>query len=150
MKIERRFDLAASPQVVWELLKDTHLMARCLPGAELADTADGDNLTGRLSVRLGPIVAGFDGSVAITRDESARGGTMQARGVDKRTGTRVRADIGYALSSTGGATAVTLTCELSLMGTLAQFARQSLIDKVTSELIRGFCERLESRLGEDT
>ncbi len=146
MRIERRFHLAAAPDAVWESLADSHLMAECLPGAELEEGSDADNLEGRLTVRLGPIVVGFEGTVSITRDESSRGGTMHAKGVDRRTGTRVRAEISYTLSECDGATTVTLACDISLTGALAQFARKSFVDKVATELIQGFSERLEQRL----
>ena len=71
---------------------------------------------------------------------------MDARGVDKRTGTRVRADIAYRLETTNEGTEVSIDCELALMGMLAQFARQGLIEKVSAELIDGFSTNLEHRL----
>ena len=71
---------------------------------------------------------------------------MHARGVDKRTGTRVRAKICYALAELDGGTEVMLTCDVSIMGALAQFTRKGLIDKVTKDLISDFAEALEARL----
>ena len=130
----------------WESLKDSYLMAQCLPGAELAEGVDPNNLKGRLSVRLGPVVAGFDGTVVVTREESTLAGTMHAQGIDKRTRTRVRADISYGLCTVDGGTTVAIVCDFSLMGMLAQFARKSLVDKVATDLIRGFSENLQQRL----
>ena len=150
MRIDRQFSLISSIDVVWESLKDSHLMAQCLPGAELEEGANPDNLKGRLCVRLGPIEAGFDGTVAVTRDESTRGGAMRAQGIDKRTRTRVLADISYQLSSNDGGTTVTLVCDFSLAGALAQFARNNLVDKVASELIEGFSKNLEQCLAQTT
>ena len=138
--------MAAAPEAVWGSLQDSHLMAACLPGAELEEGTDSDNLVGRLTVRLGPIVAGFEGMVTITRDETSRGGTMQAQGTDKRTRTRVRADISYQLTESDGDTTVTIACDFSLTGALAQFARKNRVDKVANGLIEGFSERLEQRL----
>ena len=146
MRIERSFRLAAAPWAVWASLEDSRLMAECLPGAELEEGTDPDNLEGRLTVRLGPIVAGFEGTVTITRDETSRGGTMQAQGIDKRTRTKVRADISYQLAESDGESTVTIACDFSLTGTLAQFARKNLVDKVANELIEGFSQRLEQRL----
>ena len=133
-------------QSVWDALKDSHLMAQCLPGAELETGTDTDTLKGRLRVRLGPIAADFNGTVALTRDATAHTGTMDARGVDKRTGTRVRAQIDYSLATMEKGSTVTIVCHLALMGALAQFARQSLIDKVAAELIEGFTTNLQHQL----
>ena len=121
-------------------------MAQCLPGAELEEGSDPDNLEGRLTVRLGPIVAAFQGTVSITREESSRSGTMHAQGIDRRTRTKVRAEISYALAERNEETTVTIACDFSLTGALAQFARKNLVDKVASEMIQGFSERLEKRL----
>lgn len=147
MKIEQSFCVAAPPDAVWESLMDTRLMAQCLPGAELEEGGDPAHLKGRLTVRLGPIVAGFDGTVLVERDESTQAGTMRAQGIDKRTGTRVRAAISYALTGNGNATTITLACEVSLMGALAQFGRKTLIDKIASELIEEFSAALGKQLG---
>ena len=146
MKIERQFTLAAPLDVVWASLKDSRAMAQCLPGAEVEEDTDPDHLKGRLNVRLGPIVASFDGTVSIVRDETACSGTMRAAGVDRRTRTRVRADISYLLCANEGETVVTLHSDFSLAGALAQFARKSLIDKVANELIEGFSDALQQRL----
>ena len=146
MRIERSFRLAAAPWAVWASLEDSRLMAECLPGAELEGGTDPDNLEGRLTVRLGPIVAGFEGTVTITRDETSRGGTMQAQGIDKRTRTKVRADISYQLAESDGESTVTIACDSCLTGALVLFASKDLVDKVANELIEGFSQRLEQRL----
>jgi len=146
MKIERQFFLAAPVGVVWDALKDSHLMAQCLPGAELETITDTETLRGQLKVRLGPIAAVFHGTVALCRDSATYTGNMDARGVDKRTNTRVRADIGYRLATMDEGTQISIVCELALMGMLAQFARRNLIEKISAELIEGFSTNLEQRL----
>ena len=146
MKIERGFVLNAPLDVIWSSLKDTQLMSQCLPGAELTEDNDPDNLRGSLSVRLGPVAAVFKGTVAVTRDEISHAGSLHAEGIDKRTRTRVRADITYSLFPDHEGTKVALVCEFSLAGALAQFARQTLIDKVACELIEGFSNNLQQRL----
>lgn len=146
MRVEQSFSLRIDPTLVWESLQDARAMAACLPGAELEKGSDPFYLEGRLTVRLGPIVAGFEGGVSIDRDESSKSGTMRAQGTDRRTGTRVNADISYALAHDDGATMVNLACNFFLSGTLAQFARKRLVDKVASDLIKGFADSLEERL----
>lgn len=148
MKLEHRFQLKPDAATVWESFKDSCLMAECLPGAELENMADPDQLEGRLTVKLGPIVAGFDGKVNMARDDAAQTGTMNAQGRDRRTGTQVRAVITYSVAELESGTEVTLASDVSLMGNLAQFARQGLIDRIANDLVAQFASNLEARLTE--
>ena len=146
MQIEQSFFVDQPREVVWRALQDTALMVECLPGAQLAATLDADHLEGTLTAKLGPVSAAFRGEVAIERDHESRTGTMHARGADRRTGTRVRAAIRYALTERDGGTEITMDSDVSLMGSLAQFARQALIEKVAAKLIAQFAEALEAQL----
>ena len=44
----------------WTILTDLELIAPCLPGAQLTEI-DGDTYFGNVKVKVGPILAQFDG-----------------------------------------------------------------------------------------
>src|SRR5258708_5258815 len=76
---------ASPPQAVWTIFADIPAVAACLDGAELTEH-DASTAKGKMTVRLGPIQAGFSGSAVIERDDRALRGTIRGAGSDRGTG----------------------------------------------------------------
>jgi carbon-monoxide dehydrogenase small subunit len=114
-----------------------------VPGAEIA-TIQGDTITGRLRIALGPITAAFAGEGAVTRDDVARTGRLTGRGRDRGSGSAVSGEAVYALhqSETGTDMEVSLTWRLT--GPLAQFARTELVQTLARQVLRAFSTNLEA------
>ena len=92
--LTERITLTASPDAVWAALADLRAVASCVPGAEIT-AIDGDRITGRLRVALGPIRAGFAGEGSVTRDEATRSGRLSGRGRDAGSGSSVQGEAHY-------------------------------------------------------
>jgi carbon-monoxide dehydrogenase small subunit len=141
--LSERIALAAVPDTVWAALADLRAVAACLPGAEI-ETIDGDRISGRLRVALGPITASFAGEGAATRDDATRTGRLSGRGRDRGTGSAVTGEANYAVGPDGSGTEITITLSWRLTGALAQFARTDLVQAVARRLLATFAANLEA------
>jgi len=141
--LTERITLTASPDVVWVALADLRGVASCLPGAEI-ETVDGEAVTGRLRVALGPIRAGFAGQGSVIRDEATRSGQLSGRGRDTGSGSSVEGEARYAVRPAAAGTELEVTLSWRLTGSLAQFARTELVQALARQLLRTFTSNLEA------
>jgi carbon-monoxide dehydrogenase small subunit len=145
-RFEESFVIDQPPARVWAIFADVPAVAACLPGADLTDH-DAHNAKGRMSVRLGPILAAFAGSAAIERDDAALCGIIRGAGSDRGTGSRTKGEVTYRLAAEGdGQTRVSIVVEYSLQGALAQFSRSSLAQDLGRRLVAEFAANLNARL----
>src|SRR5215475_4041223 len=113
---------------VWAIFADIPAVAACLDGAKLTEH-DANSAKGKMTVKLGPIQAGFSGSAVIEHDDQALRGIIRGAGSDRGTGSRTKGEIVYRLTpeADGRQTRVSVTVEYSLQGPLAQFSRSGLV-----------------------
>ena len=145
--IQQSFTVSRPPAAVWEFFADIAAVVPCLPGASLTRPPAGDQIEGKMSVKLGPIAANFAGEARIVRDDARRSGVIMAAGKDQLGGTRAAGEVEYALQSTGAdTTRVTLTIRALLAGPLAQFGRSSIVEDLVARITAVFARNLEARL----
>ena len=147
-RFEESFVIVKPPATVWQVFADIPAVAACLPGAELSEH-DAQSAKGKMTVKLGPIVAGFAGSAVIERDDRALHGVIRGAGSDRGTGSRTKGDVVYRLTPErdGEQTRVSVVVEYSLQGALAQFSRSSLAQELGRRLVSDFAANLNARLG---
>ncbi|HEX2352722.1 MAG TPA: 2Fe-2S iron-sulfur cluster-binding protein [Xanthobacteraceae bacterium] len=147
MRFEESFVVARSPATVWAIFADIPAVVACLDGAELTEH-DANTAKGKMTIKLGPIQAGFSGSAVIERDEQALRGIIRGAGSDKGTGSRTKGEIVYRLTpeAEGQQTRVSVTVEYSLQGALAQFSRSGLVLELGRRLVSDFAAHLNARL----
>jgi len=147
-RFEESFVIAKPPAEVWNIFADIPALAASLPGAELTEH-DAQSAKGKMSVKLGPILAAFAGSAVIERDDKAMRGAIRGAGSDRGTGSRTKGEVTYRLAAAGDrATRVSIIVEYSLQGALAQFSRSSLAQNLGRRLVAEFAQNLNARLGE--
>jgi aerobic carbon-monoxide dehydrogenase small subunit len=146
-RFEESFVVARSPETVWAIFADIPAVAACLDGAELTEH-DANTAKGKMTIKLGPIQAGFSGSAAIKSDDRALRGIIHGAGSDKGTGSRTKGEIVYRLTpeAEGQHTRVSVTVEYSLQGALAQFSRSGLVLELGRRLVSDFAAKLNARL----
>lgn len=147
MKLEHSFHVDDDVDAVWNLLTDVRRTALCMPGASV-DTVDGDDITGRCKVKLGPITLTYRGQARfIERDAAAHRIVLEGQGQDGSSG---RASIAVVanLSADGARTRVGLETDLKLTGKPAQFGRGVMTD-VGDRLIGQFADALAQQLAAD-
>lgn len=145
-RIEQSFTLPQSADVVWAFFADLPRVASCLPGAALVDYTGGNAVKGRMTAKMGPIAAAFDGDAQIARDDVARRGTITGRGRDRKSGSGAAGAVEYAIRPEGGGTRVDVAISFTLSGSLAQFGRSGLVRDFVARMIATFAANVTATL----
>ena len=146
MNIEHEFTVARPPDVVWDLFQDIPSVAQCLPGAELLGQGEDGSYDGKLSVKMGPMAASFEGKCFVEPDAVARTATIDGKGVDKKGGSRGQMKVSYSVVPEGSGSKVAVNADVTLSGPVAQFGRTGLINEMSKRLIGEFVNCLEAKL----
>jgi carbon monoxide dehydrogenase subunit G len=146
LQLEHTFTVPAGVEQAWQVLLDIERVAPCLPGASL-DTVDGDQFTGTVKVRLGPISLTYKGKASfVEKDEAAHRAVIDAQGRDSRGNGTASAKVTATLVPDGDqATTVTVLTDLNITGKPAQFGRGVMVD-VGNKLIGQFADCLAGKL----
>lgn len=144
MELNNEFRVAVPTGTVWDVLTDVERVAPCLPGATLL-SVDGDDFTGAVKVKVGPITVSYQGVAAYQeRDAAARRMVLRATGKETRGNGSAAAVVTAQLTDEGThGTIVAITTDLTISGKAAQFGRGVLAD-VAGNLIAQFAKRLEA------
>ncbi|MEZ0340595.1 SRPBCC family protein [Mycobacterium sp. pV006] len=143
MELVNEFRVPVPAATAWEVLTDVQRVAPCIPGAQLL-SVDGDDFTGAVKVKVGPITVSYKGEATFTeKDESAGRVVIKASGKETRGSGNASALVTAQLKDEGSETAVVITTDLTISGKAAQFGRGVLAD-VAGNLIAQFAQRLEA------
>jgi carbon-monoxide dehydrogenase small subunit len=146
LEIKQTFTVARPLPEVWALFQDVPTVAGCMPGAELiADKGDG-LYQGKVSIKLGPFGAAFEGEAKVTPDEANHTGHVEGKGTDKRGGSRSKLVMDYRLAEVPGGTSVDVVADIQLVGPIAQFGRTGIVNETANVLIRQFVQNVEAKL----
>jgi len=145
MKLEHQFTVKASPEATWALLTNLERIAPCMPGAELIGR-DGDAYKGRVRVKLGPVLAQYEGKASfVEKDDAARRGVLRAEGRETKGQGSAKATVTASLAELPEGTRVTVETDLAIVGRLAQMGR-GLIAEVSGKLLGEFVANLEREI----
>ncbi len=146
MDLHHHFTVPAPMADTWDVFNDLDRIGGCLPGATI-QSVDGDDFTGSVKVKLGPISLQYNGSGNYReRDQAAHKVVIVANGKDKRGNGTASATISAQLAADGSGTAVNVSTDLSITGKPAQFGR-GVIQDVSDKLIGQFVECIKAKLG---
>ncbi|MDQ1738423.1 MAG: hypothetical protein QOE53_75 [Pseudonocardiales bacterium] len=146
MQLTHNFTVPTDLEQAWDVLLDIERIAPCMPGAAI-ETVDGDDFTGTVKVRLGPIGLTYKGKASfIEKDAAAHRAVIDALGKDARGNGTAKARITATLTAQGGnGTAVQVVTDLNITGKPAQFGRGVMVD-VGNKLIGQFADCLAGKL----
>jgi carbon monoxide dehydrogenase subunit G len=145
MQLKNTFVVPVPVDQAWRVLLDVEQIAPCMPGASV-DRVDGDDITGRVKVKLGPIAVGYEGTISfVERDETHHRAVLSAAAREARGGGTARATIAASLEDGGGKTTVNVVTDLAITGKPAQFGRGVMAD-VSEHIINQFASNLASEL----
>ena len=150
MKISQEFTVAKKPESVWEFSQDVPSVAQCLPGAELFGKTEDGAYEGKLSVKLGPMTAAFEGKATVDPNPSEKTAVIEGRGVDKKGGSRGQVKVNYAIVPADAGSKVSVDADITLSGPAAQFGRTGLVNEMSKRLIGDFVDCLEGKLGAES
>ncbi|MEA2977756.1 MAG: uncharacterized protein QOF19_3276 [Alphaproteobacteria bacterium] len=148
MKIEKNFELQHPREFVWSRMNDLYFVAQCLPGASIVEELGEHRYKGRMSVKVGPMAASFDGEVVIESQPREWTATVSGKGADARSSSRATGAMTYRLSTgrASGATRVDVVSDINLAGPLAQFGKGAVMQKVANRITAEFVRNFESAL----
>jgi carbon monoxide dehydrogenase subunit G len=150
VELKNEFRVAVPGAKTWQVLTDVERVAPCIPGAQLL-SVDGDDFTGVVKVKVGPITVSYKGDASFQeKDEAAQRVVIKATGKETRGSGNAAAVVTAQLKDDGThGTIVSITTDLTISGKAAQFGRGVLAD-VSTNLIGQFARNLEADLLGDT
>ena len=145
MELEHSFTIPVTPERAWQVLLDVEKVAPCMPGATV-DSVEGDEVTGRVKVKVGPVALTYSGKARFTeRDEQAKSIKLEASGKETRGAGTASATVHSWLADEGGQTRVTVHTSMNVTGRPAQFGRGVMAD-VGGRIIEKFATNLAAQL----
>jgi carbon monoxide dehydrogenase subunit G len=145
MQLENTFSVPVPVEDAWRVLLDVAQIAPCMPGATV-ESVDGDNIVGRVKVKLGPMVITYHGTLTfLERDESAHRAVLSASAREARGGGTASATFTAVMRDLGGETEVSVQTDLNVTGKPAQFGRGVLAD-VSENIIQQFATSLARQI----
>jgi uncharacterized protein len=147
MEIKQNFVVSQPLAAVWAFFHDVPSVAACLPGAEYLGTKDDGSISGKVSAKVGPFQASFEGEAKVNYDEDAKKVAFEGKGVDRKGASRGKMSMLCALVPEGNATRVDVRADVQLSGTIAQFGRTGLIAEIANQLVGEFVKNVEAELG---
>jgi uncharacterized protein len=151
MELDNSFTVPVPPDQAWDVLLDVKRIAPCMPGATV-DEVDGDVVTGRIKVKVGPVSLTYRGTAKFTeRDPEARAVVVEASGKETRGAGTASATVRASLApnASGDGTDVTMHTTMNVTGRPAQFGRGVIVE-VGGKLVDQFAVNLAKLITGDT
>ena len=150
MEMDHSFTVPVPPDRAWDVLLDVERIAPCMPGATV-DEFDGEVVTGRIKVKVGPVSLTYRGTAKFTeRDPDARVILLEASGKETRGAGTASATVRATLEpeSGGEATKAIMHTTMNVTG-LAQFGRGVMVE-VGGKLVEQFAQNLRQLITDDS
>jgi carbon monoxide dehydrogenase subunit G len=146
MQITSEFDVAETPDKVWEFFNNIPLVAACLPGADISDHVGEDRYAGTVAIGLGPVRLDFVGEAEIKeRNAENRTIMVDAAGADVKGRGQAALVVNASLTPHQSGTRVLVHQDLQLSGAAAQYGR-GLVQDVTAVLLDDFAANMRASL----
>src|SRR5919199_545392 len=146
MRFENEIEVAQPPKELFAFLTDVERVAPCLPGASI-DGRDGDDYTGSMKVKVGPITGTYKGKMRfLEQDEDALRAVMSARAAEVNGQGDAEAKITTRIEEAGeDASRIVMETDLQMRGRVAQFGRGAM-EKISQRMFDEFARNLEREM----
>ena len=151
MEMDHSFTVPVPPDRAWDVLLDVERIAPCMPGASV-DEFDGEVVTGRIKVKVGPVSLTYRGTAKFTeRDPDARVIVLEASGKETRGAGTASATVRATLEPEPGGegTKATMHTTMNVTGRPAQFGRGVMVE-VGGKLVEQFAQNLRQLITDDS
>ena len=148
IQIEKTFQVKEPIDQVWALLSNPRRVAVCVPGAKITEQVNETTYKGAISVKVGPSATDYKGEVQIVRlDAENHEIEILGKGQDiKGRGSASMKMTGKAKALESGATEITSSAELTVVGILAQMGTR-VIHEVSNVIFAQFNKNFQAQLG---
>jgi uncharacterized protein len=146
MRFENEIEVAQPPKELFAFLTDVERVAPCLPGASI-DGRDGDDYTGSMKVKVGPITGTYKGKMRfIEQDEDALRAVMSARAAEVNGQGDAEAKITTQIEPAGDESSrIRMETDLQMRGRVAQFGRGAM-ERISQRMFDEFARNLEREM----
>jgi carbon monoxide dehydrogenase subunit G len=145
--LEERFEVAAPPGPVWDLLFDPRRVVTCVPGGELTRLVDDSTFDGRLKVELGFLTFSYGGRLHVADADPVARRVRIVGGAHERDGSSTaRLTLVSRLEPTvGGHTEVVVLAHVDVGGRVAELG-QGLLQGLAHEVFQDFAGHVRAAL----
>lgn len=142
MELQNSFVVPTDIDTAWKAMQDVEGLAPCMPGATL-ESHEGDEFTGNVKVKLGPVSMVFGGwAKFVSKDEAAHTLVIEGSGKDSRGGGTAKGRVTAVLvAEAPDRTRVDVNTDLTITGKAAQFGRGVMQD-VAGRIVDQFAGNL--------
>lgn len=149
MKIANEFTVNAPIEDAWNVLTDLEQVIPLMPGAQMTGR-EGDDVLGKVKVKVGPVTSEFSGKVHfVEQDRATHRAVIDGKGKEARGTGNAAATVTAQLHDAGDHTRVTVDTDLKVVGKLAQFG-SGMLQQVSEKLLGQFVDSLEAKLTADS
>jgi uncharacterized protein len=136
MEMKGEYRIPAPRERVWAMLNDPDVLRECIPGCQSLDKSGDDKFAAKVTTKIGPVKATFNGEVALTNINAPQSYTISGEGKGGAAGfARGGADV--HLAEDGSDTILTYEANAKVGGKLAQLGSR-LIDSTAKKLADQF------------
>ena len=154
VKSDKNFELNADIDTVWNVLINPEKVVTCVPGAELTETIDENHLKGKVTIKIGPVTAKFNGDVEIDkREKSNYELAMTGKGSDISGKGGAAMSMWLKLNALETGTEVCCRMTVSITGRIAQFGArmiEAVNNKMFEQFISNFTNMMEQGNGSES
>ncbi len=146
MELQNSFVVPTDIDTAWRSMQDVEGLAPCMPGATL-ESHEGDEFTGNVKVKLGPVSMVFGGVARfVSKDEATHTLVIEGSGKDSRGGGTAKGQVTAVLvAEAPDRTRVDVNTDLTITGKAAQFGRGVMQD-VAGRIVDQFAGNLATLL----
>jgi len=144
MEMSGEYRIPARRELVWQALNDPDVLAACIPGCELLEKVSDTRMTAKVTAKIGPVKATFNGDVTLSNIVPPEGYTISGEGKGGVAGfAKGGADVN--LEAVGDETILRYTAQAQVGGKLAQIGSR-LIESTSKKLADDFFGAFAAKL----
>jgi carbon monoxide dehydrogenase subunit G len=145
MELKGEYRIPAPRERVWAMLNDPKILRQCIPGCESLDGSADKGFAARVTTKVGPVKATFNGEVNLSNLKPPESYTISGEGKGGVAGfAKGGADV--HLADAGGETVLTYAVNAQVGGKLAQLGSR-LIDSTAKKLADQFFSCFAEKAG---
>jgi carbon monoxide dehydrogenase subunit G len=147
MDLTGEYRIPAPREAVWRALNDPDVLRQCIPGCESIERLSDTEMAARVTARVGPVKATFNGKVTLSDLDPPNGYRISGEGQGGVAGfAKGGADVRLQPDDSGAGTVLTYAATASVGGKLAQIGSR-LIEGTSKQMADQFFGKFADVVG---
>lgn len=148
VEIEGTYEIAAPPELVWEMVLDPEVLARVMPGCEKLERTAENEYKGKMRIRVGPIDGVYQGTLVLSELRTFEGFHLAVKGRGTSGNIRGEGDLQLEPAENGG-TLLRYEGQGEVSGKMASVGQrltQSSARAITKQCLNNLDRQVEARV----